>query len=131
MQVYWSLILYSATFVLFMPSTSYIIMQYNNMYSIHSPMSVFPVPGGPNSRIPFGGPRRPLNISLHNRHGIGKFQVSKRENYEIYSENRKLHKKALSKHGDTCRHETTCISEIRISQNALSCPKDVHCQGFI
>ena len=30
----------------------------------HIPIKVFPVPGGPNSSIPLGGPRRPLNISL-------------------------------------------------------------------
>ena len=28
-------------------------------------MSVFPVPGGPNNSKPLGGPRKPLNISLH------------------------------------------------------------------
>ena len=27
------------------------------------PISVFPVPGGPNKRIPLGGERRPVNIS--------------------------------------------------------------------
>ncbi len=28
------------------------------------PMRVFPVPGGPNRSNPFGGPRKPVNISL-------------------------------------------------------------------
>ena len=27
------------------------------------PISVFPVPGGPNKRMPFGGARRPVKIS--------------------------------------------------------------------
>jgi len=31
------------------------------------PISVFPVPGGPNNRIPFGGPRKPVKISLHGK----------------------------------------------------------------
>jgi hypothetical protein len=31
------------------------------------PMSVFPVPGGPNKSNPLGGPRRPLKISLDAR----------------------------------------------------------------
>ena len=29
------------------------------------PINVFPVPGGPNSKIPFGGPRKPVNMSLY------------------------------------------------------------------
>ena len=33
----------------------------------HIPMRVLPVPGGPNSRIPLGGPLRPLNMSLYVR----------------------------------------------------------------
>ena len=28
------------------------------------PIRVFPVPGGPKRRIPFGGPLSPVNISL-------------------------------------------------------------------
>ena len=35
--------------------------------AIHLPMSVFPVPGGPNRRIPFGGPRRPVKRSLEGK----------------------------------------------------------------
>ena len=33
------------------------------------PINVFPVPGGPNSKIPFGGPRKPVNISLYGKSG--------------------------------------------------------------
>ena len=33
------------------------------------PISVFPVPGGPNNNNPLGGPRSPLNISLEKEHG--------------------------------------------------------------
>ena len=29
------------------------------------PISVFPVPGGPKRRIPFGGPLKPVNKSLN------------------------------------------------------------------
>lgn len=32
--------------------------------AMHFPISVFPVPGGPNRRMPFGGPRSPVNMSL-------------------------------------------------------------------
>lgn len=32
--------------------------------AMHLPMSVFPVPGGPNRRIPFGGPLSPVKRSL-------------------------------------------------------------------
>ena len=28
------------------------------------PISVFPVPGGPNNNNPLGGPRKPLKMSL-------------------------------------------------------------------
>ena len=28
------------------------------------PIKVFPVPGGPNNKIPLGGPRKPLKMSL-------------------------------------------------------------------
>lgn len=31
--------------------------------AIHFPIKVFPVPGGPNSRMPLGGLRRPVNMS--------------------------------------------------------------------
>ena len=31
---------------------------------MYIPISVFPVPGGPNNKIPLGGPRKPLKISL-------------------------------------------------------------------
>lgn len=30
---------------------------------MHRPINVFPVPGGPNSKIPLGGPRSPVKIS--------------------------------------------------------------------
>lgn len=30
---------------------------------MHFPISVFPVPGGPNSNIPLGGLLKPVNIS--------------------------------------------------------------------
>lgn len=35
--------------------------------AMHLPINVFPVPGGPNKRSPFGGPRNPVKISLHER----------------------------------------------------------------
>ena len=35
-----------------------------NRESAVLPISVFPVPGGPNSRIPLGGPLNPVNRSL-------------------------------------------------------------------
>lgn len=31
------------------------------------PINVLPVPGGPKSKIPFGGPRRPLKMSLNRK----------------------------------------------------------------
>ena len=37
----------------------------NTNFSI--PRSVFPVPGGPNKRMPFGGARRPVKMSGLNR----------------------------------------------------------------
>lgn len=39
----------------------------NTSNSVHLPIKVFPVPGGPNNRTPFGGPRKPLKISLQIR----------------------------------------------------------------
>jgi len=41
--------------------------------AIAFPMSVFPVPGGPNSRRPFGGALRPVKISGFN---IGQTMIS-------------------------------------------------------
>ena len=35
--------------------------------AMHLPMSVFPVPGGPNRRIPFGGPLSPVKRSLEGK----------------------------------------------------------------
>ena len=40
------------------------------MELVSVPISVFPVPGGPKSRIPFGGPRKPLKISLINKNKV-------------------------------------------------------------
>ena len=34
------------------------------------PMSVFPVPGGPNNNKPFGGPRKPVKISLKQNNAL-------------------------------------------------------------
>ena len=39
----------------------------HSAYNHCTPIRVFPVPGGPNSRMPLGGPRRPVNISLHSK----------------------------------------------------------------
>jgi hypothetical protein len=37
--------------------------------AMHFPIRVFPVPGGPNSKMPFGGRRKPVKISgLNNGH---------------------------------------------------------------
>jgi hypothetical protein len=36
-------------------------------FAIHFAINVLPVPGGPKSRRPFGGPRSPLKISLLQR----------------------------------------------------------------
>lgn len=34
------------------------------MNNLYLPINVFPVPGGPNNKIPLGGPRKPLKMSL-------------------------------------------------------------------
>ena len=33
-------------------------------HAMHLPISVLPVPGGPNNNKPFGGPRSPVKMSL-------------------------------------------------------------------
>ena len=35
-----------------------------NKTFLHLPIKVFPVPGGPNSSKPFGGPLKPVKMSL-------------------------------------------------------------------
>lgn len=37
---------------------------YKDKNNSYLPINVFPVPGGPNNKIPLGGPRKPLKMSL-------------------------------------------------------------------